>query len=545
MWSQPAASGPGQQLGQQPLAARQQQQRSSPTAGPSQAPPQPTGLSLERAAFMTPGGAPRPAAAGEMRPTSSIAAKSGMPLSGFDGPPAKAGAQEAWRAAGGQPPAAASKPPPASKPRAPAGSTNQPASEGRPGARWRALRSEKFNDIIVRETMEVASKTLRRIQPGEVCIQRGATVMIETGLVRMQIEPDGGWVTVHARNIQGPTFLEEADAPSDRPASFDIRLQQQAGPPSATDARAPAGVPPPPRPATKAAGAAPRAEHVPMPPSRAGAEATRGGAPGPSKASPARDRPTPSKASSRGEERKAQAKAVVPIGAAPWQDGEDPWSKNTDPWAKAGGADPWASAAPKRPPAQAARGPPSKGQPTSSGQGPSWGKDYAASSATTPGVRYDRMEMLRVRERLVTSSSIGPAPPQVAQIRTLRIPNMEAAVERRSKRSERDRADRERRDQQRAGAPAAGDDHSRDGGGTGTALLRERGNAAARDSPLRGEAGLEPNADRQQRPGPPVGAASANRGASPSAAASAGSPTGDKREEKKAKEDAKANCPTQ
>merc|ERR1719183_2603744 len=103
-----------------------------------------------------------------------------------------------------------------------------PTTEGRPGARWRALRSEKFSDVIVRETIEVASKTIRRIQPGEVCIQRGPTMQMETGLVRMQIEPDGGWVTVHARHIQGPTFLEEVQDVPDRPPpqpSADIRMR--------------------------------------------------------------------------------------------------------------------------------------------------------------------------------------------------------------------------------------------------------------------------------------------------------------------------------
>merc|ERR1719183_2661630 len=105
-----------------------------------------------------------------------------------------------------------------------------PTTEGRPGARWRALRSEKFSDVIVRETMEVASKTIRRIQPGEVCIQRGDTMQMESGLVRMQIEPDGGWVTVHARHIHGPTFLEEADAPQRPPAASDVRLRQSDAP---------------------------------------------------------------------------------------------------------------------------------------------------------------------------------------------------------------------------------------------------------------------------------------------------------------------------
>lgn len=476
------------------------------------------GLSLERAAFMTPG-ASRP----EMRPPAN-AAKSGMPLSGPDGPPAKAMNDPRMQPGQAQPKAS----PAASKAIGPAGAVGQPTSEGRPGARWRALRSEKFSDIIVRETMEVASKTLRRIQPGEVCVQRGSTVVIETGLVRMQIEPDGGWVTVHARNIQGPTFLEEADGPSDRPASYDIRLQQQVG------QRQGSPSPPP----AKAAKAPPSPDHVPFS----------------QRASPPRERPAKAPPNVPREDRKSEkgqrAPKAPPVGSAPWQDGEDPWSRTSDPWAKSGDKlaanDPWAAAAgPKKP--QASRAPTSKSQPTSSGHGPGqWGKEYAASSsANAPGASYDRMDMLRIRERLLATNTMKPAPKSVEQIRTLRIPNMEVVSDRRSRRSERDRADRDRRDEQKASAAAGKDDDDRGGGGASAAFLRDRGNAAARDSPMRGEARLESHADGQQRSGQPSGAASANRGASPAAPAAAGSPTTEKRETGKSKEEQKANCPTQ
>lgn len=83
-------------------------------------------------------------------------------------------------------------------------------SEGRTGQMWKVLQSKEFCDVIVRETQEVASQELRRIMPNEVCMQRGPTVVISTGLVRMPISPEG-WVTVHARAIGGPTFLEEVD----------------------------------------------------------------------------------------------------------------------------------------------------------------------------------------------------------------------------------------------------------------------------------------------------------------------------------------------
>lgn len=85
--------------------------------------------------------------------------------------------------------------------------------------RWIALESNsisQFGEIIVRATMEVGSAVLKRLQPREVCIQRGQTMLLQSGLVRMQIEPEGGWVTVHARNIGGPTLL--ATAPEDMQA---------------------------------------------------------------------------------------------------------------------------------------------------------------------------------------------------------------------------------------------------------------------------------------------------------------------------------------
>jgi len=80
------------------------------------------------------------------------------------------------------------------------------------GQQWRVLTSKDFCDVIVRETQEVTSRELRRIQPSEVCVQRGTTVELANRLVRMPIHPDG-WVTVHARHIGGPTFMEEVNLP--------------------------------------------------------------------------------------------------------------------------------------------------------------------------------------------------------------------------------------------------------------------------------------------------------------------------------------------
>lgn len=70
------------------------------------------------------------------------------------------------------------------------------------------LQSPGVPDVIVREAQEVGSRELRRHQPNEILIQRAATVELPNGLVRMPVLPDG-WVTVHARNLGGPTFLEE------------------------------------------------------------------------------------------------------------------------------------------------------------------------------------------------------------------------------------------------------------------------------------------------------------------------------------------------
>jgi len=71
------------------------------------------------------------------------------------------------------------------------------------------LKSNHFSDVIVRASQEVTSRELRRLNPGEVLTQRDRTIMLPNGLVRMPVEPDG-WVTVHARHINGPTFLSEA-----------------------------------------------------------------------------------------------------------------------------------------------------------------------------------------------------------------------------------------------------------------------------------------------------------------------------------------------
>lgn len=412
--------------------------------------------------------------------------------------------------------------------------------------RWRALQSKKFTDIIVRATMEVGSDTLRRIQPGDVAIQRGQTMLMENGLVRMQIEPDGGWVTVHARNIQGPTFLEEADAPSPQrqPAAADVRLQQPKSPPQQPKAQ-----PPPP--------AEPRRSSPP--PNTKGKGEGRdeyGGSKGKGEGkNDAREdyyankgdrtgkgASEPTKGDTKGEQRwqvKAgpppKAKSSMPIGAAPWQDGEDPWSKNAfDPWAKA--ADPWASGAKgtgKDTP-QPARGAQARAptrQDKSLGQPP-------APSTPESTIRYDRMDMIRCRGLLLDNNRISVKPESVANLRTLKIPNMEAP-DRRVKRTERGDRDRERpsrddrdrdrdreggRERRRDAAAAAAEE-----GAGGGSFLRDRGDALAeaRRTPLQKETPKEKTPDA-----PLAGAdkASTEKDASP---------------EKPKEPEKKGNCPTQ
>lgn len=81
------------------------------------------------------------------------------------------------------------------------------ASEGCAGTRWIADPDDNqdFKEVIVREGPTLGSQQLRLINPGDVVEQKGPTQMVG-GLLRMPILPEG-WVTVHARRCNGPTFL--------------------------------------------------------------------------------------------------------------------------------------------------------------------------------------------------------------------------------------------------------------------------------------------------------------------------------------------------
>ena len=101
------------------------------------------------------------------------------------------------------------------------------------GQMWKVLQNQDFEHVIVCETQDVDSTVLRRILPGEVCQQRGPTTALASGVMRMPVEPEG-WVTVHARLVQGPTLLEELDNPmatsDSEPTSF-MNWAHQAGHP--------------------------------------------------------------------------------------------------------------------------------------------------------------------------------------------------------------------------------------------------------------------------------------------------------------------------
>ena len=76
--------------------------------------------------------------------------------------------------------------------------------EGHIGQQW-AVRKI---GVIVRQTEDLDGDEIRFIGPEDpvVITQRGPTVTLPCGIVRMPIEPEG-WVTLHAHAIGGPTLL--------------------------------------------------------------------------------------------------------------------------------------------------------------------------------------------------------------------------------------------------------------------------------------------------------------------------------------------------
>lgn len=92
-----------------------------------------------------------------------------------------------------------------------------PSLAGNPGyvgARWVARDSPDYPFVIVRATHDVQSGEIERLMPGDSCVQNGDMSTLESGVVRMPIKPEG-WVSVHARLLNGPTFLDLATASED------------------------------------------------------------------------------------------------------------------------------------------------------------------------------------------------------------------------------------------------------------------------------------------------------------------------------------------
>jgi len=91
-----------------------------------------------------------------------------------------------------------------------------PAIAGNPGyagAQWKVRECDDFQYVIIRKGKDVLSAETQRLLPNDICVQDGPMETLESGVVRMPIrDPTGanpeGWVTVHARLLNGPTFLD-------------------------------------------------------------------------------------------------------------------------------------------------------------------------------------------------------------------------------------------------------------------------------------------------------------------------------------------------
>ena len=89
-------------------------------------------------------------------------------------------------------------------------------------------------NAVVRESADLRSPEKQQLLPGvccvvtcngrivihrvsgDTCIQAGPMVKDQSGVVRMPIDPTG-WVSVHARALNGPTFLEMIQEPQPAP----------------------------------------------------------------------------------------------------------------------------------------------------------------------------------------------------------------------------------------------------------------------------------------------------------------------------------------
>jgi len=416
------------------------------------------------------------------------------------------------------------------KARPPAG---QSPSEGHIGAMWRVLRSENFEDVLVREAKEVTGAVLRRVQPDEILEQRGPTFENESGLVRMPVAPKG-WVTVHARNICGPTFMEiipqhEMAAAMEKAARVTAAASKTPQP-SAPKASQQQQASQPPRqvPKSQAPQQAKASQEKASPPAYSKAPPAKSGA---SMTSPPRERPAAAKQRPYEDTRQIgpRDRRTSPIQSRP-EPTKDPSTDDpffdADPWSKAN-RDPWAAAASgptARVPAtglrssQAARSPPSKASAPSQPHSSAASTGGGVSTGDRSGPSYSREDMLRIRDQFLSHPAILP-------IRTIRIPTLEGAPAK-------------RRDRERSTKRPADDDDRPQPGGASADFLRKQSPARERDSSSQQRPGLPstrgPGAAAQSGDAAAVGAGNANAAASQ-----------DRRAEQKPQEETKANCPTQ
>lgn len=467
----------------------------------------PMGSSLERFARMTPG----PKAMGAPSPDAL------PPMSMTGGPPPEVSLPKAMQQASRESQGPQGQPAPG---QAKARPPREHVSEGRIGAIWRVLKSDNFEDVLVREAKEVTGAVVRRVQPDELLEQKGATIENESGLVRMPVAPRG-WVTVHARNINGPTFMEivpdrelaaarEKDARVKGAVAKKSQPQQAAKAPQQQQPRAPQ--------VAKAS----QEKASPAMPSGPPAKA------GPSRTSPARERPAAAKQRPGEDGRQIgprDSRTSPPLSRPdPTKDApsDDPFFQ-ADPWSKAN-HDPWAAAA-KGPPVgrgpppgsrsnQATRPPPSKASASSQPQS-SATSTGAVSAGDRSGPSYSREDMLHVRSQFLGHPAVLP-------IRTIRIPTLEGSPAK-------------RRDRERSTKRPADDDARPQPGGASADFLRKQSPARERDSSSQQRPGLPlhrgPGAAAQSGDAAAVGAGNANAAAA--------------QVEQKPKEETKANCPTQ
>jgi hypothetical protein len=97
---------------------------------------------------------------------------------------------------------------------------------GQKGCVWRVRTDPVVTNAVVRESADLRSPEKKQLLPGDTCIQAGPMVKDQSGVVRMPIDPTG-WVSVHARALNGPTFLEMIQEPQPAPVQLEEPQEPQ------------------------------------------------------------------------------------------------------------------------------------------------------------------------------------------------------------------------------------------------------------------------------------------------------------------------------